>query len=73
MMLAALSAASGTGVMELDWMARSRPHAFDALWGRHMSQAGAETSVRRSGETWADVRRRLLAGRAALGGARDGG
>ena len=72
MMLAALSAASGTGVMELDWMARSRPHAFDALWGRHMSTAGEESSARRAGETWADVRRRLLAGRAALGGARDG-
>ena len=68
MMLAALSAASGTGVMELDWMARSRPHAFDALWGRHMSRAGGESSARRAGETWADVRRRLLDGRRKLAG-----
>ena len=65
-MLAALSAASGTGVMELDWMARSRPHAFDALWGRCMSEAGASSSAKRAGETWGDVRRRLLEGRRKL-------
>ncbi len=72
MMLAALSAASGTGVMELDWMARSRPHAFDALWGRFMSQAGGESSARRAGESWADVRRRLSEGRRRRAGGAHG-
>lgn len=63
MMVLALSRACGRGIEELDWALSHRPHAFEALWESSMSAATAGGSDRAVGESYADVRTRIAAGR----------
>lgn len=62
-MILALSRACGRGVDELDWAARNRPQAFDALWESSVMPADPDSGDRAQGETWEQARERIRRGR----------
>ncbi len=62
-MILALSKACGKGMDELDWAARNRPQAFDALWSGTIRPVDTASGARARGETWAQARERIRRGR----------